>query len=234
MRVSGLQSICERSHNRFPDQALRVKLHWSKICNDERDAPWQIMLGSMSTYYCVLITVGIWLEVFLAYPGAGLNPHIVGFSDDFEGGDRAKAWAQTHTRELFRMGNFDVEEGPLGTHSLCKYGSTTCRNNGVSIDDKDTHGRWRANALGAISPTTMMIRSCHLWTHVLLQYFVLVGRVPMLLNSALLANLFYNVLLHGFKRNTETPLRWCLVVLDLAGLFRRVGNPPPWHKDTHH
>jgi hypothetical protein len=76
-----------RLHNCFPDQALWVKLHWSKICNDERDAPWQIMLGSMSTYYCVLITVGIWLEVFLAYPGAGLNPHIFGFSDDFEGGD---------------------------------------------------------------------------------------------------------------------------------------------------
>jgi hypothetical protein len=186
-----------------------VKLHWSKNCNDERDAPWQIMLGSMSTYYCVLITVGIWLEVSLAYPGAGLNPHIFGFADNFEGGDRAKGWAQTQTRELFRTGNFDVEDGPLGTHSLRKYGSTTCRNNGVSIDDKDTRGRWRANARRNQSDNyddpELPFVDARVASILCIGGACTYGR-------ALPTNLFYNMLLRGFNRNMETLLRWCLVV----------------------
>jgi hypothetical protein len=135
-----------RPHTRFPEQAVRVRLHWSKNCNEERDAPWQTMLGAMNTYYCVMINVGIWLEVSLASAGAGLNPHVFGFANDFVGGDRAKNWAQAVCRELYRGGDFDVEEGPLGTHSVRKHGSSTCRNQGVSMDDKNTRGRWRAVA----------------------------------------------------------------------------------------
>ena len=74
------------AHTRFPEQALHV--HWSKNCNKERDAPWQTMLGAMNTYYCVMINIGIWLEVLLAIAGVGLNPHVFGFADDFVGGDK--------------------------------------------------------------------------------------------------------------------------------------------------
>jgi hypothetical protein len=121
-------------------------LHWSKNCNEERDAPWQTMLGAMNTYYCVMINIGIWLEVSLAIAGVGLNPHVFAFADDFVGGDRAKNWAQRKSREFYRDGDFDVEEGPLGTHSVRKHGSSTCCNQGVSMDDKNTRGRWRAVA----------------------------------------------------------------------------------------
>jgi hypothetical protein len=38
----------------------------------------------------------------------------------------------------------DLEEGEVGTHSIRKCASTHVRGNGVSKDDKDTRGRWKA------------------------------------------------------------------------------------------
>ena len=42
-----------RVHDSFPN-CLKTKLNWSKNVRDERDAPWQIILGAMDTTYCVL------------------------------------------------------------------------------------------------------------------------------------------------------------------------------------
>jgi hypothetical protein len=71
---------CGLLNTRFPNQALSVKLAWTKNCLEEWDAPWQTMLGAMNHYFCVLINVGMWLEASLGFPGGALNPYVFGFS----------------------------------------------------------------------------------------------------------------------------------------------------------
>ena len=51
-----------RVHDSFP-HALKTRLNWSKNVQDERDAPWQIVLGSISPVYCVLCSLALWLEL---------------------------------------------------------------------------------------------------------------------------------------------------------------------------
>jgi len=53
-----------RVHDNF-ENALKTRLNWSKNVHDERDAPWQIILGSMDPVLCVLISLGLWLEFHL-------------------------------------------------------------------------------------------------------------------------------------------------------------------------
>jgi hypothetical protein len=36
-----------------------------------------------------------------------------------------------------------MAQGPVGTHSLCKFPSTYARRNGASIDDVESRGRWK-------------------------------------------------------------------------------------------
>jgi len=38
---------------------------------------------------------------------------------------------------------FSLTDGPLGTHSMRKFGSSHCRKNGCSKDEKDYRGRWK-------------------------------------------------------------------------------------------
>jgi hypothetical protein len=49
-------------------------------------------------------------------------------------------------RVVLRELQLDLEEGEVGTHSIRKCVSTHVRGNGVSRDDKDTRGRWKATA----------------------------------------------------------------------------------------
>ena len=66
-------------HDKFSD-SLKVRLNWLKNVNDERDAPFQIVLGSMSHIYCVLWTLALWLELNVKlYPKAMESPYLFCF-----------------------------------------------------------------------------------------------------------------------------------------------------------
>jgi hypothetical protein len=66
-------------HNNF-EHALKTNLTWSKNVQDERDAPWQIVLGSMNPVFCVRISLGFWLESNLrSTPSAMALPYIFFF-----------------------------------------------------------------------------------------------------------------------------------------------------------
>ena len=63
--------------------ALKTRLNWAKNCNEERDAPWQIVLGSLDSSFCVLISLALWLVTFFHFlPHAKLSPYFFGFSSD--------------------------------------------------------------------------------------------------------------------------------------------------------
>jgi hypothetical protein len=135
-----------RVHDNF-ENALKTRLNWSKNVHDERDAPWQIILGSMDPVFCVMISLGLWPEFHLqSNPTAMASLYVFAFSDDITipgGGQKAKETVQN----IFGQKVLKVQEfqsgGLLGSHSIRKFASTHVRRCGVSKDDKDTRGRWK-------------------------------------------------------------------------------------------
>ena len=135
-----------RVHDNF-ENALKTRLNWSKNVQDERDAPWQVVLGSMDAMFCVFISLGLWLESNLKSSASALvSPYLFSFSDDVtipSGGRKAKDIAQTiFGQKVFKLDEFQ-SAGQLGSHSIRKFAATHVRRCGISKDDKDIRGRWK-------------------------------------------------------------------------------------------
>jgi hypothetical protein len=133
-------------HDRF-EFLLKTKLNWSKNVLDERDAPWQAVIPSTNSIYCVHISIALWLEVYISsHAGAALTSYLFAFSNDASipmGGIKSKRAVQKifHSN-VFNLPEF-AETGPLGSHSVRKYASSDCRNKGATKDEKDLRGRWK-------------------------------------------------------------------------------------------
>ena len=132
-----------------------MRLNWSKNVREERDSPWQLILPSMNSTYCVYLHLAIWLEVFIDfYPHASLTPFLFGFSTDIrdpEGGKLSKGIiSDILGGHIFKVRNQQVANGvghgPLGTHSIRKLASTHCRRSGATKDERDIRGRWKGKA----------------------------------------------------------------------------------------
>jgi hypothetical protein len=131
-----------KPHDRFPLQALKVKLYWSKNMLEERDAPGQTILGAIDSSFCVLLNLALWLELSCHRT----SPYVFNFSEDItvpSGGVKAKNRVMDVLRVVLRELQLNLEEGEVGTHSIRKCALTHVRGNGVSKDDKDTRGRWK-------------------------------------------------------------------------------------------
>jgi hypothetical protein len=143
-----------RVHDLFPN-CLKTKLNWSKNVEDERDAPWQIVLGSMDTMCCVLVSLALWMEMNLRTNASAMSsPYLFSFSDDIEvpsGGKKAKNIVQGILgQKVFKMEEFTSENRDtsaallLGIHSIRKFASTRARKCGCTKDEKDIRGRWKS------------------------------------------------------------------------------------------
>ena len=139
-----------RVHDSFP-HCLKMKLNWSKNVSDERDAPWQIVLGAMDTTYCVLVSLAIWLEMNMRMnANAAVSPYVFSFCNDVavpSGGQKAKDIAQSiFGQKVFKMEEFKngATTVLLGSHSIRKYAATHARKCGCSKDEKDIRGRWKS------------------------------------------------------------------------------------------
>jgi len=133
----------------YPEFTAKSRLAWSKNVNEEGDAPWQIILGSKNPKFCVLISLGIWLEYYLGSRENELTPYVFDVNGDFrvpEGGMKANDWVQTKLRDLYNGNEFVPElDGPLGSHSIRKYGSRRARRSGANKDERDYRGRWKTD-----------------------------------------------------------------------------------------
>jgi hypothetical protein len=72
---------------------------------------------------------------------------VFNFSEDAtipSGGTKAKNRAMDVLTVVLRALELDIGDGEVGTHSIRKCASTHVKINGVSKDDKDTRGRWKA------------------------------------------------------------------------------------------
>jgi hypothetical protein len=115
-----------RVHDNFSD-TLKT-LNWSKNVRDERDAPWQVILGCMNTVFCVFISLGLWLEMNLqSNPSAMASPYVFAFGNNITmpgGGQKAKDLAQTiFGQNVFKQAEFQMS-GLLGSHSVRKFAAT--------------------------------------------------------------------------------------------------------------
>ena len=139
-----------QAHPRF-NFCLKTKLNWSKNVREERDAPWQVIMGSSESTYCVIISLAIWLEIYfkeLHYSAD--SPFLFAFSPDCrfpEGASSGKdklrrIFSDRVFRESGLIGSM-TEGGILGTHSNQKFASTHARASGISKDDRDLRGRWK-------------------------------------------------------------------------------------------
>jgi hypothetical protein len=153
-----------RAHDFFGTNVLKTRLNWSKNVAEERDAPWQIVLGSMDTAFCVFISTALWLEMAFSRgsPNAMLSPYLFSFSDDVSipgGGLKTKDVVQNILgQHVFRRPEFQSiigEEGAdnaneriglLGSHSIRKFAATHSRRCGITKDEKDIRGRWKNRA----------------------------------------------------------------------------------------
>ena len=102
----------------------------------------------MDPLHCVLLGLGVWLEVFLTQFGmAERTPYVFGWNPDLsvpDGGDKVKNQIQTiFLEEVFCFPELQSAEGPLGSHSIRKHASTHTRKNGCTKDEKDLRGRWK-------------------------------------------------------------------------------------------
>jgi hypothetical protein len=111
-------------------------------------------------YFCVIISMALWLEIHLeVYPAAAITPFVFSFSDNVEipsGGKKSKETVQgIFGQDMFKRPEFIDDEGPLGTHSIRKYASTHTRKNGCTKDEKISEGGGKER--GGLLMFTMML-----------------------------------------------------------------------------
>ena len=153
-----------RAHDFYGTNVLKTRLNWSKNVAEERDAPWQIVMGSMDTAFCVFISTALWLEMVFSRgsPNAMSSPYLFSFSDDISvpgGGQKTKDIVQNILgQHVFRRPEFqsiigeegadnaDERIGLLGSHSIRKFAATHSRRCGITKDEKDIRGRWKNRA----------------------------------------------------------------------------------------
>ena len=144
-----------RVHDVHPHKAAKARLAWSKNVGEERDAPWQHVFGCMDPLFCVLLNIAMWLELFHAAVLEARNRmFLFGFTQEFQEPlgqlspeERNAKAVKNKVCELIKpvLSRIGVDvDGLLGSHSVRKFGSAWCRNNGASKDDKDHRGRWKS------------------------------------------------------------------------------------------
>jgi hypothetical protein len=128
----------------FSSFALQTKVTWSKNVYEERDCPDQIFFGSFDSQYCLLLSLSIYLEVWLGDNIANTNKFFL-FGDDDENDIRAVDRIKNNYSATLRK--YFVEfvrlSRELGTHSIRKFAASWARALGCLIDEIDSRGRWR-------------------------------------------------------------------------------------------
>ncbi len=130
----------------LPSCSLVARIRWSKNVMEERSSPRQMIFGSMDTKYCVLLSLGIYLEVWCEVGDGLTSPYLFGRSDD---PDRNKAFIanklKRHIWDATNDAGHSILEASklLGTHSLRKFSTSYAMRNGCPKDYVAARGRWR-------------------------------------------------------------------------------------------
>ena len=118
--------------------ALNCQMRWSKNISEERDAPDQVIFGSMEEYICPLLNLAQYIETA---PKCG---EVLSKEGHLFGGSKARSGI----RRLFDVLLNDEEfhallSGLIGNHSVRKGSATYAMRSGLSRDHTNRRGRWR-------------------------------------------------------------------------------------------
>lgn len=136
--VCNFKTTDPRGHPQF-DFAIKTKVRWSKNVNDERSCPDQILLGAMDPKFCILLTLGLYLEEYLRQ-----HPNARYLFTERDGRNAVKNLRSTFRQRLEKvvwvdeefdaLVDVDDEEG-IGTHSYRKFPTTyACGANPDEVD----------------------------------------------------------------------------------------------------
>ena len=109
------------------------KLRWSKNISEEREAPEQLILGSMEPLLCPILNLAIYLEL-----RSHDSPFVFGNPDHGARIVRATLQGALDDPRFQRM-----KSGKLLTHSFRKGSATYASRTGAVKDHVDRRGRWR-------------------------------------------------------------------------------------------
>jgi len=151
-------------HPRF-DFACQTKLNWSKNVRDERDCPFQIVLGAMNSAFCMLLSLAIYLEIrfstfgydskFLFTEDYSADLPDAEVADDPAPLAACAAYSKKVNAIVFQCGRFialaAITAGKIGMHSIRKCASTFAKRKGAQQDDVDVRGRWKGDKGGRTS-----------------------------------------------------------------------------------
>ncbi|ETI43528.1 hypothetical protein F442_11438 [Phytophthora nicotianae P10297] len=114
---------------------LLCQMRWSKNISDERDAPQQILVGSVDPLLCALLNLAVYLESSCC----SINSEFV-FQNPTDGHRVVRKFLQ----DILDGPRFrKLKKGNLGTHSIRKGAATYGSRSGVSKDSINRRGRWR-------------------------------------------------------------------------------------------
>ena len=145
-------------HPRF-DFALQTKLNWSKNVRDERDCPFQIVLGAMNAAFCMLLCLAIHLEVRFSTFGTDskflfTEEYSADLPDEEVADDptplvACAAYSKKVTHVVFQSARFialaAIAAGKVDMHSIHKCATTFAKRMGALQDDVDVRGRWKGD-----------------------------------------------------------------------------------------
>jgi hypothetical protein len=137
-------------HDRF-DFALLQQVRWSKNVLEERDCPPQILLGAMDTYYCLLLSLAIYMEYrFKCQDGA--TRRFLYCDDNDDGcpkrykGTFGRMWNKIAASDHFQAVHQQFQQPnsqPIGVYAYRKYAKTYATARGIPDEQSDLRGRWR-------------------------------------------------------------------------------------------
>jgi hypothetical protein len=148
-----IKDLAGHADPRFSTFALQTKVRWSKAVMDERCCPDQIFLGSFDTNFCLLVGLAIYLEAWMS--NGGLQSVLL-FSDSNIINKAAinkikNNYSNNLQNMVFNNDEFQEISGKglstdLGSHSLRKFASTWAKQNGCTLDEIETRGRWKRSS----------------------------------------------------------------------------------------
>lgn len=114
------------------------QMTWSKNITEESESPRQLLLGSMDERVCVLLNLGVYLEL--------CESKLDDFIFASNGSDGEKNRVRNYLSYAIEHPSFkELGNGKLGTHSFRKGPATYASRCGISKEAIEIRGRWRSS-----------------------------------------------------------------------------------------
>lgn len=153
--MAHLKKDCIQRSGQFPE-FITCQMKWSKNVTTASDCPKQIVFASKNPKYCAVLGLALFLEKWIR-SGVGIVSQWLfadGSTDASDPVDEQNREAFCFKKTYYNILKKHVIDndafvrdedlqGPLGTHSIKKYGASWLRKSQVSKDDVDYRARWK-------------------------------------------------------------------------------------------